>query len=138
MKITNKRARADYILHGRVEAGISLTGQEASAIAKGRIDLSRAYAKIIGREAFLINALVPEVKEPKRTRKLLLHKSQLLSLETKIKQQKLTLIPLSIYTKRRLIKLELALAKTRQKHEKKEALKQRDIERETRLELKNY
>lgn len=134
MQIFNKRAKFNYKLENeRFEAGISLSGGEAKAVRTGHADLSQSYAKIFNGEAYLINANIPVFGakvEPTRTRKLLMHKSEIVSILTKMKQRKLTLVPLKLYTKARLIKLELALGKSKRKFEKKEALKRRDIERE--------
>ena len=117
-----------------------LTGGEAKAIRNGHVDLSQSHARIIKGEAWLVNANIPVVGakkyRPTRTRKLLLHRSEIITLETKIKQRKLTLVPVAVYTKKRLIKIGLALGKAKKKHEKKETLKKKDIEREIERELK--
>lgn len=142
MKIFNKRAGFDYQLTGeKVEAGISLLGSEAKFLREGRGDLSQAFVKIIGGEAYLVNANIPAAGiqnyDATRSRKLLLHKKQILALSTKAKRQKLQLVPVSLYTKGRLIKLELVLGKPKRKFEKKEAVKRRDIGKELARELKN-
>jgi SsrA-binding protein len=135
--IVNKKAGFNYTLGDRLEAGIALTGLEVKSIKENRTDISNAYVKIINGEAFLVNANMPLQKdEPLRTRKLLLHRNQLLSLETKIKQEKLTLIPTKLYTKNRFVKLEIALAKSKRTFEKKDLIKKKDIEREVERELK--
>lgn len=140
MKILNKRARFDYQILETIEAGISLTGGEARAVRTGHINLTGSFVKIINKEAYLVNANIPvpnkRYYEPTASRKLLLHKGQILDLLTKTKQKKLTLVPVSVYTKRRLIKLELALAKSKRVFEKKEAQKKVDIQRDIDLELK--
>ncbi len=140
MRIFNRKARFNYKLFDRYETGISLIGGEVKAIKDGRADISQAYAKIIDNEAYLINAniTVANAKEhkPTRTRKLLLHKKEIASIQAKLKAKKLTLVPVKMYTKRSLIKLELALAKPKRKFEKKEAIKKKDIEREIQRELK--
>ncbi len=134
MKILNKKARYDYEILSKYEAGLELTGLEAKAVRKGDVDLSRSFAKIIGLEAFLINASIAihsEAKfDPRRTRKLLLHRQEILKIEAKLKEKKLTLVPLSLYTRGRLIKAEIALAKAKREFEKKEKIKARDLERE--------
>src|SRR6185369_3906313 len=115
MKVFNKRAKFDYELQDRIEAGISLAGAEAKSIRLGRINISQAYAKIVGSEIWLINASIPiEGKkdyDQTRSRRLLLHRSEIRELEAKMKAKKLTLVPVCLYTKRRLYKVELALAK---------------------------
>jgi SsrA-binding protein len=140
MAIINRKAKFNYQLLERFEAGISLLGREAKAIRDKRGDLSNSYAKIIEDEAFLINANIPADTggsyNPTRTRKLLLHKSEIISLESKIKAKKLTLVPTRMYTKGRLVKVEIALAKSKRKFEKKEAIKRRDIEREIEQQIK--
>lgn len=140
MRITNKRARYDYRLFDKYEAGVSLTGIEVKAIRNGRADISSAYAKIIDNEIYLINTNIQAKDtrdyDPLRTRKLLLNKGEIISIQTKIKQKKLTLVPTKLYTRGRLIKVEIALAKAKRKFEKKEAIKKKDIEREIAKELK--
>ena len=141
MKIANKRANYEYILEGdRVEAGISLSGGEAKAVRTGHVDINQSVARIVNGEAFLINANIPvtgaQNYSSTRSRKLLLHKKEILLLTTKMKQFKLTLVPISLYNKGRLIKVTLALAKPKRKFEKKEAIKRKDIERELEKEFK--
>ena len=141
MNIFNRRARFDYALEPeRFEAGLSLSGAEAKAIRTGHADLSQSVARIINSEAYLINTNIPVLGtsgyDSKRTRKLLLHKDEILALGTKMKQRKLTLVPLKMYTKGRLVKLQLALGKPKRKFEKKEAIKQKDIKRELAREFK--
>jgi SsrA-binding protein len=133
MRIVNKKAKFNYKLLEKYEAGIVLTGHEVKAIRNGQADLSQAYAKIIDHEMYLINANI----STNRTRKLLLHKDQIISIQSKIKAKKLTLVPLSLYNKAALIKVELALAKAKRKFEKKEAIKRKEIEREIEKEFKN-
>lgn len=142
MKIRNKKATFNYKLEGdRFEAGISLIGGEVKSVRAGSANLATAYAKVIKNEVYLVNANIPIVGkkdyDPTRTRKLLLNKKEILAIETKIKQRKLTLVPIALYTKGRLIKLRLALGKSKRKFEKKEAIKTKDIKREIQRELKN-
>src|SRR3989304_2223070 len=148
MRILNKKARFNYNLLEKFEAGISLIGAEAKALRIRGADLSSSFAKIIEDEVYLVNVNIPvEGKKdynPTRSRKLLLHKDQIISLQSKIKAKKLTLVPTKIYNKRsarpgghksRLVKVEIALAKSKRKFEKKEAIKKKDIEREIEREL---
>ena len=142
MRIFNKRAKYEYELTPeKVEAGVSLKGIEAKSLRENRGDISLAHVKIIGGEAYLVNANIPAVGAEKydstRTRKLLLHKKELLSLETKMKQGKLQLVPIVLYNKRRLIKLQLALGKPKRKFEKKESIKKADIERDIEREFRS-
>ncbi|HVZ58350.1 MAG TPA: SsrA-binding protein, partial [Patescibacteria group bacterium] len=111
MKIVNRRAHYDYQLFEKFEAGINLQGQEVKAVRDGHADLTGSYARIIGSEAYLINAKIfpyeyarTQDYEQNRTRKLLLHKQEILSLKHKTQGQKLTIVPLSLYTTHNLIK----------------------------------
>ena len=140
MQVLNKRAKFDYNLLESYEAGAELLGGEVKAIRQGKIDLSNSFAKVIEDEVFLVNANIP-VKDkknysPSRTRRLLLHKDEIISIKTKIKAKKLTLVPTKMYTKGRLVKVQIALAKSKLKFEKKEAIKRKDIEREIARELR--
>ncbi|KKQ42199.1 MAG: SsrA-binding protein [Microgenomates group bacterium GW2011_GWC1_37_8] len=141
MQILNRKAKFNYFLYERLEAGISLLGGEARAVRSGKVDLSQSYVKLIDNQAFLVNANIPiEGKkdyESTRSRKLLLHKDQIVSLKTKIKSKRLTVVPVRMYNKGRLLKVEIALAKSKRKFEKKEAIKRKDIEREIEEEFKN-
>lgn len=140
MKVLNKKARYDYQILEKYETGIALIGAEVKAIRAGKININQAYAKEIDGEIFLINAniSVPGKKDynPTRSRKLLLHKKEITSITTKLKAKKLTLVPTKVYTRGRLIKAEIALAKSKRKFQKKELLKRRAIEREVERELK--
>lgn len=142
MNILNKKAGFSYRFTGdKVEAGISLSGGEAKSIREGRANLSGSVVRVVGDEMYLINANIPTMGSLKikadRMRKLLLHRYEILSLITKAKQQKLTFVPVKLYTKGRLVKLEVALGKAKAKFDKKEAIKRKDIEREIAQGLKN-
>lgn len=142
MKKANKKASFNYKFTGeRYEAGISLLGAEVKSIRKGHVNLNQSVVRILGGEVYLINADIPAASPPrgynsKRPRKLLLNKKEIVSISTKVKQQKLTLVPTKIYTKRDLVKIEVALGKTKKKFEKREVVKKRDIEREIEHELR--
>ena len=140
MKIVNKRASFNYTIIEKIEAGIVLTGGEARAIRTGHINLANSYAKIINNEVYLVNADVPiagaKNYDSTHMRKLLLKRSEILNLEVKIKQKKLTLVPTKVYTKGRLIKAELGLAKSKREFEKRETLKKRDIQRDIEKEAR--
>ena len=141
MIIINKKANLNYRIFEKIEAGIVLLGSEAKSLRTRGGDLSNCYAKVIQGEVYLINLNIPiENKkdyDSKRSRKLLLHKNEIVSISSKIKAQGLTLIPIKLYNKGPLFKLELALAKSKRKYEKKESIKKRDIEREIESELRN-
>ncbi|KKQ24926.1 MAG: SsrA-binding protein [Candidatus Woesebacteria bacterium GW2011_GWA1_37_8] len=134
MAILNKKAGFEYFLYERFEAGISLIGGEVRSVRKNNVDLSNSYAKFVDNELFLVNANIPiEGKKdyvPTRSRKLLLHKSELISITSKLKAKKLTLVPVKMYNKGRLIKVELALAKSKRSFEKRDSIKKKDIERD--------
>lgn len=121
---------------------MALTGAEVKSLFAGQASLEEAYVKAIDSELFLLNAHIHPYKfadvkkiDPKRTRKLLLHKKELISLASKIEQKNLVLVPVMWYNKGRQIKLEIALAKGKKKWEKREAIKRADLARETEEEL---
>jgi SsrA-binding protein len=137
MKIVNKRATYDYVLSDHFEAGINLLGSEVKAVRLGHADLTGSFARIIGSEAYLINAKIfpykyaqPEGYEETRTRKLLLHKREIFALKGKTDGANLTIVPVSLYTTRDLIKVELALGRGKKQYEKRQTLKKKAIERE--------
>lgn len=138
MRITNKKARLKYHFLETYEAGIVLTGEEVKAVKTGQVDLSAAFAKAIDGEIFLINANLSGAQEPTRSRKLLLHKKQILTILTKVKAKKLTLVPVAIYTRGQLIKVKLALARHKKKHEKRQVLRERAAQKAVERELKTF
>ena len=139
----NRRARFDYDILETFEAGIILSGQEVKSVKQGHISLKSAYITTKEGEAYLINAHISPYKmagelpeyNPKRTRKLLLHKKEINSLIGK-KSQGLTIIPLRVYTKHGRVKLEIALARGKKKYDKREATKKREAERKIRRAMK--
>lgn len=142
MKITNRRALFDYQISEKFEAGINLYGAEVKAVKLGHADLTGSFVKIIGSETYLVNAKIfpyeyarPEGYDEKRTRKLLLHKKEIIALKSKTEGANLAIVPLSLYTKKGLIKVGLGLGKGLKKYEKKEALKRKDLKRELEQEL---
>jgi SsrA-binding protein len=143
MKITNRKAHFDYQLLDHFEAGVNLLGAEVKAVREGHVDLTGSFVRIIGNEAYLVNVNIfpyeyarPETYDNRRTRKLLLHKKELISLKSKMDGANLTVVPVSMYTTHGLIKIELALAKSKKKFEKREEIKKRDINRDIEEELK--
>ncbi len=141
----NKRARFDYEILDTFEAGLVLSGPEVKSIKTGHISLKGSFVtlKASGKrlpELYLTNAHIPPYKyastvknyEPDRPRKLLLKKSEISRLVGKKQEQGLTLVPIRIYTKRSLIKLEFGIGKGKKKIDKREAIKRRDIERKIR------
>ena len=136
MKITNKKAYFDYIILERFEAGINLTGAEVKAVRQGAVDLAGSFVRIRGSEAYLVNAKIlpykfarPESYDERRSRKLLLHKKEIISLKGRVDGGNLTIVPLSLYNTHNLIKAELALGKSKKKYDKRQAIKKRDIQR---------
>lgn len=144
MEIRNKKAGKDHQILETIEAGIVLLGSEVKSIRDGRASLNAAHVRIMGSEAWLINANItgyenssPEGYNPVRTRKLLLSRQQITSLASRVTQNKLTLIPLSLYTKGRLVKAKIALAKGTRTYEKRDIKKKKDLERDMQRELKD-
>jgi SsrA-binding protein len=137
MRIVNKKAYRNYNIEETFEAGIVLTGAEVKSVRSRRCNLSNAYVKFMGDELWLINADIAKYKydgseqyDSKRRRKLLLSRKEIEYLKGKIKQSRLTLVPLSIYTTRGLIKVEVGLGKGKKKYQKKEIEKERDVKRQ--------
>lgn len=142
MKIVNKKAFFDYQITDRIEAGINLIGAEVKAVRLGHADLSGSFVKIIGSEAYLLNAKIfpykyaqPEGYDERRTRKLLLHKKEIISLKGKTDGANLAIVPLSLYVKDGFIKVELGLGKGKKQYEKRETLKKKDIKRDIEQDL---
>ncbi len=143
MNIANKKAFHDYTILERIESGIQLTGAEVKSLKGGHAKLDGSFVRIIGSEAYLVNAQIfpfiyarPEGYDPRRTRKLLMHKKELLSLKSRIEGANLTLIPVSWYTKGPLVKLEIGLAKGKKQYEKREAKRREDQKRELEREFR--
>lgn len=128
----NKRARFEYNIQERIEAGIALTGLEIKAIRAKRADLSAAYARVVGSEVWLINLNLSDghVPEPTRTRKLLLHKNEIGRIIGLTEQKGFTLVPLNIHFKRGRAKVELGVGRGRRKHDKRNVIRERDLARE--------
>jgi len=143
MRIFNRRVRFDYHLLEKFEVGIVLTGAEVKSVKESKIKLEESFVRLADDGAYLVNAHISpyrharsESYEPTRSRRLLLHKKEILSLAKKIESKGLTLVPVSCYTKKGKIKLEIALARGKRKWDKREAIKRRDLEREVKRELK--
>lgn len=140
----NKKAYFDYEILEKFEAGIELLGIEVKAIKSGRVNLAGAYAIIRGNQVLLVGADVPPYQpkntpsdyDPQRTRKLLLTAEEIKTLIGKMKESHLTILPLRVYTKGRLVKIELGVGKHKKKHDKRESIKKRESEREIKRSLK--
>ena len=135
----NKKARHDYAIEDVFEAGLVLTGTEVKSLRQGRASLVDAYADIRDGEAWLLGAHIPEYAEgtwtnhtPRRVRKLLLHKDEILRLIGKTKESGTALVPLRLYFKDGRAKVEVALARGRKTHDKRQALAERDAAQEIR------
>ncbi|UGV27087.1 SsrA-binding protein SmpB [Rhodopseudomonas boonkerdii] len=134
----NRKARFNYAVEDTVEAGIALTGTEVKSIRNGKSTIAESYADPKDGEIWLVNANIPEYlqanrfnHEPKRPRKLLLHRKQINKLMGAVERQGMTLIPLKMYfNERGRVKLQLALAKGKQLHDKRASEKERDWSRE--------
>ena len=133
----NKKAFFDYHIEESFEAGIALVGSEVKSLRDGRGNLSDAYATIKNGEVYLLHAHISPYPpaafmnpEPKRARKLLMHKGQILKLEGRLKQGGMTLIPLSLYFRKGRVKVQLGLAAGKKKYDKRAAIKKRETDRE--------
>ena len=139
----NRRARHEYNIEETVEAGLVLTGTEIKSIRAGRANLAEAYARIERGEAWLIGAHIAPYEqasrfnhEPTRTRKLLLHRDQIAELVGKTQTRGYTLVPLRLYLRDGLAKVELGLARGRKAHDKRRVIAERDARRELERETK--
>jgi SsrA-binding protein len=134
----NKKARHDYFIEDRNEAGLALQGWEVKSLRAGRAQLSESYILIKGGEAWLLGAHITPLTsasthitpDPTRTRKLLLHRRELDKLIGAVERKGYTLVPLALYWKRGNVKLEIALARGKQSHDKRATEKNRDWKRE--------
>ena len=138
----NKRAFHEYAIQDRMECGIVLTGTEVKSLREAQASLEDAYARVEGGEVWLINSDIPEYAmgnrlnhKPKRPRKLLLHRREIGKFVGKASERGFTLVPLRVYFKHGLAKVELAVARGKQLHDKRETKKKADAEREMRRAL---
>lgn len=143
MEINNRKANYDYEVVETIEAGIVLKGTEIKSIRDGKANLKDSYAIVKSNECFLLNMHISHYKEGNifnheetRTRKLLLHKKEILKLNNKITLDGFTLIPLKLYFKGNKAKILLGIAKGKKNYDKREAIKKRDIERDLRARMK--
>jgi SsrA-binding protein len=147
MKIVaqNKKAFHDYDILDRLEAGIILTGDEVKALRAGHLSLIGSFATVHNNELFIINAMISPYshaytkseEQARRSRKLLLHRRQLIKLIGDISRKGITLIPLKVYfNEKGLVKVDLGIAKHKKAHGIKQELKEKDIARQTRRELR--
>ena len=146
MEILNKEAKFNYFVEDEIECGIVLLGTEIKSIRDGKANLKDSYAIIRNSEVQLLNMYIAEYKEgnlfnhdPRRTRKLLLHKSEINKLEKAIEQEGKTLVPLKLYFVKNKAKMLLGLCKGKKTFDKRETIKERDLNREaSKLNKYNY
>jgi len=141
----NKKAFFDYFIDEKLEAGIALKGSEVKSIRAGDVSLKDCFCHIDSGEIVLKNCYIAPYskgsyfnEEPRRDRKLLLHRREIDRLIGKIKEKGFTIIPLTIYFTDRLVKLEIGLCKGKKLHDKRQSIKEKDIEREQQREIANY
>lgn len=140
----NKRARHDYTILDTFEAGLTLIGTEVKSIKSGgKIQFNDSFVKIINEEAYLINCFITKYAhaatynhDETRTRKLLLHKKEIIKLTHKLAENNLTLVPTKIYANKHLIKIEIGLAKGKKDFEKRDDLKKKDVNRDLSKQFK--
>ena len=139
----NRQAGHSYFLTDRFEAGMVLTGTEVKAAKTGRVQLKDAYANVIGNEAWLVNAHISEYSHgnrenhlPVHNRKLLLHRKEIDKLQSIVREKGLSLIPTKVYLKAGKIKCEIAVAKGKKLHDKRETERTKTMEAEARAEMR--
>lgn len=137
MELKNKKAYFDYYIEKELEAGIVLTGTEIKSIRKGSVDIKDSYVTIKNDEAFVINMYIAKYEEGNRfnheereTRKLLLHKKEILKLDKEVNREGYTIIPLKLYLKKGRAKVLIGLCKGKHLYDKRESIKKRDLERD--------
>jgi SsrA-binding protein len=140
---TNRKARFEYEILDTFEAGIALLGPEVKSLRAGKANLTDAYATIRGGEVFLISAHISPYAqasranpEPRRERKLLLHKAEIARLQGRVAERGFTLIPLQLYFKNGRAKVEIAVARGKRRHDKRETIRRRETDRELRRTLR--
>ena len=139
MEINNRKAYFDYFIEEEIEAGIALVGTEIKSIRNGSCNLKDSYAIIKNNEAFILGIHISKYKEGNqfnhdelRTRKLLLNKKEIIKIKTKITQEGYSLIPLKLYFKKNKVKLLLGIARGKKLYDKRQAIKERDLDRLSR------
>jgi SsrA-binding protein len=145
MEILNRKARHDYYIDEVMEAGIALTGTEIKSIRNGSANIKDSYAIIKNNEVILLNMFVAEYKEGNifnhketRDRKLLLHRKEINKLIKYKEKGNYTFVPLKLYFKKNLLKVELGICRGKKEYQKKETIKERDIQRDIRKQVSKY
>ncbi|MEO8665975.1 MAG: SsrA-binding protein SmpB [Ignavibacteria bacterium] len=133
---TNRKANFEYEILSRYEAGMVITGTEVKSLRDGKVNMQEAYGRIINDEAWIINSHINEYKfgninnhEPLRTRKLLLNKKEIRKIKQELQEKGLTLVPLKMYFKGSLVKMEIGIARGKKLYDKRESIKKREVER---------
>ena len=142
----NREARFEYFIEDSVEAGISLDGGEVKSIKSGNVSLKDAYCTVYRSELYIKGMHVAvydkggafNSKDSRRDRRLLLHKREIVKFSAKINEKGYTLVPLKIYLKQSLIKVEVGLCKGKHTYDKKQSIKERDLDRSARRDVKSY
>ena len=139
----NRKAKHEYHILERREAGIALKGSEVKSVREGKVSFTDSFVQIRDREAYLVNLHIAPywatghyAEDPKRDRRLLLHKKEIRSLASAAREKGLTLVPLRIYFKNGLVKVEVGLARGRRLYDKREKLKEKDLKRQMERTLK--
>lgn len=142
---TNRKARFEYTIEDRYEAGIALTGTEIKSVRAGAVSLAEGFVLVRDGEVFLVDAHIAAYEqagrrthEPRRLRKLLLHRREIARLAADVQQKGYTIVPLRMYFTGPYAKLEIGLAKGKRQYDKREAIAERDSQRRVRRELKEY
>lgn len=145
MEIYNRKAKFDYFIEEEYEAGIVLTGTEIKSVRSGHCHIKDSYGIIRNNEVFLLNMFIDQYKEGNifnhnetRTRKLLLHKKEIKKIKNMVELEGLTLIPLKLYFKDNKLKVLLGVCKGKKNYDKRETIKERDINREVKKNLKKF
>jgi len=140
---TNRKARFEYEILDTVEAGLSLLGPEVKSLRAGKANLTDSYAAFRGGEAFLMGVHISpyaqaarENPDPRRERKLLLHRAEIARLQSRVAERGLTVVPLQLYFKNGRAKVELALARGKRRYDKREAIRRREDERDARRAMR--
>lgn len=141
----NKKAFHDYFIEDKLEAGMELVGTEVKSVKAGKVSIKESFIRIIKNEIFIMNMHITPYEfgninnlPESRVRKLLLNRKEIEKWAAKIKEQGYTIIPLSVYTKQRFVKMEIGLAKGKKLHDKREALKRKDQERDMKKVQKDF
>lgn len=141
---TNRKAKFEYFLLEHFEAGLALQGTEIKSVRAGQMSLAEAYVQVDGKNAFLMDAHIAPYDpasrynhDPRRPRRLLLHKREIRQLWNAVRQKGMTIVPTRVYIKDGRAKLEIALARGKKLHDKREAIARRDAEREAKRRLRD-